>query len=120
MGKLSESGQTGGEFSAPRAYFLCKDTLADKPPGIPNTFILTYYCGCFPQDISSLTVHLTFIAAITKMSAICLQSLSPLQDGWDAEVFSSEAGKGRVFLLETLVYCGNLPWAETNHTGHIV
>ena len=81
---------------------------------------MAYYHGCFPQDIPSLTVHLTFIAAITKMSAILLQSLSLLQDGWDEGVFGSKAGKGRVFLLETLLYCGNLACAETNHTGRII
>lgn len=80
---------------------------------------MTYYHGLFPQDIPSLTVHLTFIEAIIKMSAILLQSLSLLQEGWDADIFSSKAGKGRVFLLETLIYCCNLACAETNHIGRI-
>ncbi|KAK4826257.1 hypothetical protein QYF61_006704 [Mycteria americana] len=69
------------------------------------------------EDIPSLTVHLTFIAAIAKMSAIRLQSLSLLQDGRDAEALGSEAGKRRGVLLETLVYCSNLACAETNHTA---
>jgi len=54
------------------------------------------------------------------MSSIRLQSLHLLQDGWDVEVFGSEAGKGKLLLLEILLYCDNLACAETNHTGCII
>lgn len=81
---------------------------------------MTYYHGCFPQDIPNITVHLTFIAAITTMGAIRLRSLSVLQDGWDAGVFGSGAGEGRVFLLETLICCSNLACAEIKHTGRVI
>lgn len=75
--QLCERDQPGSGFVALHDYILTKDILAEKLWGISKTFIMTYYHGCFLLDISSLTGLLIFIAAITKMSAICLQSLSP-------------------------------------------
>lgn len=98
--QFCERDQSGSEFTALHDYILRKDTLAEKLWGISKTFIMTYYHGCFLLDIPSLTSLLIFIAAITKMSAICLQSLSPGQKGC-----RSREGEG---LMETLVYCGDL------------
>lgn len=89
---------------------LFSSMLTDKLWGISNTFIMTFYHGCFLQDIPSLTVHLAFMAAITEMSAIHLQSPSLLQDGQDAEVFGRQGdsvSSGDPCLLQQFSLCWN-------------